>query len=223
MSNEIDVGSIELSPSEYKVLFKIFKKGAVSDTPFLNHEDPYIYLYRLKLIERFDSDNFPHRPSESLSLPLNAFRITDRGRSVLHRMKNNASKARWQTVLSIVSIAISLAAFIKSFFFDGKRYTPVQHDRTRHSSPVRSASLRSRSFTDSLRPSKSALNENNSTTIHPLSVWIFRSPIPLTSFAWLNNNIAKRICQHHFIRPANFFLTGILPPYIMRVCIVWSW
>ena len=117
MSSEIDVGSIELSPSEYKVLFTIFKKGAVSDTPFINNEEPYIYLYRIKLIERFDSDNFPHRPTEFLSIPLNAFRITDRGRSVLHRIKNNASKSRWQTVLSIASISISLAAFIKSFFF----------------------------------------------------------------------------------------------------------
>lgn len=117
MSNEIEISSVELSPSEYKVLYKIFKKGSVSDAPFLNNEEPYIYLYRIKLIERFDSDNFPHHPDESLSLPLNAFRITDRGRSVLQRMKNSASRARAQTILSIASIAISLAALIKSFFF----------------------------------------------------------------------------------------------------------
>lgn len=169
MSNEIDVGSIELSPSEYKVLFKIFKKGAVSDTPFLNHEDPYIYLYRLKLIERFDSDNFPHRPSESLSLLLMPFRSqTGEGQSAPHGRTTPQRRDGKPFSVSFLSPSPSPLSSSRSFF-DGKRYTPVQHDRTRHSSPVRSASLRSRSFTDSLRPSKSALNENNSTTIHPLS------------------------------------------------------
>lgn len=115
--NEIDVGSIELSLSEYKVLDGIFKKGSVSDAPFLNNEEPYVYLYRIKLIERFDSSKFPHHPSDPFSLQFNAFRITDRGRSVLHRMKNNTSQSRWQTAISLVSIAISLAALIKSFFF----------------------------------------------------------------------------------------------------------
>lgn len=94
--------NIELSDAEYEVLRTIFKKGCISDEPLLRKEEPYPYLYRIKLIERFYSSKFPYRDRGELSLPLNALRVSDRGRVVLQRAekerrdqaKENAAKKR---------------------------------------------------------------------------------------------------------------------------------
>lgn len=106
-----------LSRREVKALKVISHKGAISDQYVLNEEEPYIYLYRIKLIERFYSENFPTPDVEDFMLPLNALRITDAGRAALAEVQTDIHRWRWQLIVDVLTLGISIAAFIKSFFF----------------------------------------------------------------------------------------------------------
>ena len=117
MKSTEDLGNIKLSRSEWKILKHIDREGSIPDTPLLMDQEPYTYLYRIKLIERFYNDAFPYRDRGALSIPLNAIRISDGGRSVLNRTTSEGNRWKWQLLCDILTILIALAAFIKSFFF----------------------------------------------------------------------------------------------------------
>lgn len=116
-AQELDVSTIELSKLEKKILKKILNNGMIPDAPLSNEEEPYAYLYRIHLIERCYSDKYPYSDRGELSTPLNAIRITDKGRIALRRSQSSSLHWKWQIVCDIVMLLISLAAFIKSFFF----------------------------------------------------------------------------------------------------------
>lgn len=116
MGNISSIDDIELSSSELKVLRTILRQGAISDEPLLHDIEPYPYLYRTGLIERFYSDEFPYRDRVELSIPLNAIRVSDLGRMYLARTSRINGENRLSLSLSAVAVLISLAAFIRSFF-----------------------------------------------------------------------------------------------------------
>lgn len=118
-AQEIDAGIIELSKSEKKILRMLLNNGMMPDEPLINEVDPYPYLYRTDLIEKCYSEKFPYEdPGPGLiSIPVNAIRITDKGRITLRRSQSSSSHWKWQIVCDIATLSIALAAFIKSFFF----------------------------------------------------------------------------------------------------------
>ena len=113
----IDASSIELSKSEKKILRILLNKGMMPDDPLENQVDPYPYLLRTDLIKRCYSENYPYRDPGNFNIPLNAIQITDTGRMALRRSQSTSSHWKWQIICDIATLVISLAAFIKSFFF----------------------------------------------------------------------------------------------------------
>ncbi|MFB2021698.1 hypothetical protein ACEVJL_09425 [Pseudoflavonifractor sp. P01025] len=118
-AQEIDTSAIELSGTEKKILRTLLNSGVMPDEPLTDEMDPYPYLHRTNLIERCYSEKYPyeHPGPGVITIPLNAIRITDKGRVALRRSQSNSSHWKWQIVCDIATLVISLAAFIKSFFF----------------------------------------------------------------------------------------------------------
>lgn len=116
VDNSSGLDDIELTASELKALRSILRQGAVSDEPLQHNTEPYPYLYRTKLIERFYSTSFPYRDRGELSIPLNALRVSDLGRMYLARASRTKGESRLSLLLSAIAVLISLAAFIRSFF-----------------------------------------------------------------------------------------------------------
>lgn len=77
---------------------------------------PFVkYLFDAKLIE-FDPEH-PH--SDTLCVLTDKLRITPSGLAELEKTKKQKRKEKWTEIRSWIAIAVSIAAFIKSFVFPG--------------------------------------------------------------------------------------------------------
>ena len=130
MENDTSVDLIELSDEELDAVLLLSKEGSISDAPFW--DEPYTYLYRQGLVERFYSDEFPAPPICELSIPRNAIRLTDKGRLFVARheqeqkklrekaAENKASKQderKFQIALSLISAVVGslITLFVEHF------------------------------------------------------------------------------------------------------------
>lgn len=114
MKTPVDISNIELSKAEYKVLSSIFEQGFVSDS--LLEREPYAYLYRIKLVERSYSSELPYCDRGEISIPLNALRVSDAGRSYLARTMRISKDALITRAISVLALLVSIATLVYSVF-----------------------------------------------------------------------------------------------------------
>lgn len=108
----------DLPQDALSALIDLEQKGILPD--FEYWEEPYAFLARLGLIEHTWENSYTHRVPQGVSIPMNAMKITDKGR--LYLAKHRANKRRdfvmgrryWITtgvsVLALIISVIALAA-----------------------------------------------------------------------------------------------------------------
>lgn len=137
-AQEIDAGIIELSKSEKKILRMLLNNGMMPDEPLINEVDPYPYLYRTDLIEKCYSEKFPYEdPGPGLiSIPVNAIRITDKGRIALRGHNQARHIGNGRSSVTLQHSPFHLLPLSSRSFSDATSYTPLQPGTTRQVCPV---------------------------------------------------------------------------------------
>lgn len=114
----MEFNEINLNEEEYKGLQSILKADGIPDEDM--GKEPYRMLLAYGLIEHDYRDKFPYEyPAGTITLPRNALVITNKGRSMLEKMrrkneseKKNDRRYRITTAIAILALVIAILSLL---------------------------------------------------------------------------------------------------------------
>ena len=110
MKREIDITKISLSRDESKKLRWMYKHEPIQEQ-IIEEDLTMLRLYERGLIERCCAKQFPYAPPEGvIEIPHNAFCLSDAGRQLLNRYREQDSDRRFTRILAIWGAITGTAA-----------------------------------------------------------------------------------------------------------------
>lgn len=114
---DVDITKVSLSKPELRKL-KFIAKSELIERKLFDQDEVISRLSNRGLIEFTCSDKFGYDHIEGiLGVMPNSISLSDAGQQYLNRTTSLTKKERIEWVRYLVTTAIALAAFIKSFFF----------------------------------------------------------------------------------------------------------